>query len=76
MGADFLDLYELKEKLGEGAHALVHKAIRKCDGEEFAVKVFRSSDPEIIASIRKTYQIGSMLSHPNLIKVKELYINQ
>jgi len=42
-------------KLGEGAHAIVHKAIRKSDNQEFAVKIFRSSDPEIIASIRKTY---------------------
>ncbi|CAK57191.1 unnamed protein product (macronuclear) [Paramecium tetraurelia] len=76
IAADFSDNYELGEKLGEGAHAIVHKAIRKCDNQEFAVKIFRSSDPEIIASIRKTYQIGSMLQHPNLIKVKELYINQ
>ncbi|CAD8179524.1 unnamed protein product [Paramecium octaurelia] len=76
IAADFSDNYELGVKLGEGAHAIVHKAIRKSDNQEFAVKIFRSSDPEIIASIRKTYQIGSMLSHPNLIKVKELYINQ
>lgn len=53
--ADFLDIYDLGEKLGEGAHAIVHKTIRRSDKQEFAVKIFRSSDPEIIATIRKTY---------------------
>ena len=54
----------------------MHKAIRKKDNAIFAVKIFRTNDPEIIATIRKTYQIGSLLQHPNLIQVKELYINE
>jgi hypothetical protein len=29
--ADFLDIYDLGEKLGEGAHAVVQKAIRRSD---------------------------------------------
>lgn len=53
--SDFTDFYVIQEKLGEGAHALVHKAIRKKDNAIFAVKIFRTNDPEIIATIRKTY---------------------
>lgn len=73
---DFTHIYRTEERLGEGAHALVHRVIRISDNAEFAAKIFRTSDPEIITTIRKSYYICQLLSHPNLLEVKELFINE
>ena len=40
----FEDAYELKEKIGEGAHASVYKCIQKSSGKVFAVKVTKQGD--------------------------------
>lgn len=40
----FEDAYELKEKIGEGAHATVYRCIQKSTRKIFAVKVTKQGD--------------------------------
>jgi serine/threonine protein kinase len=40
----FEDSYELKEKIGEGAHATVYRCIQKSSGKVFAVKITKQGD--------------------------------
>ena len=50
--SNFQDVYELKNQLGQGANAVVKRAIRQSDGLQFAVKVIRTGDDERILSVR------------------------
>jgi hypothetical protein len=50
--SNFHDVYELKNQLGQGANAVVKRAIRQSDGLQFAVKVIRTGDDERILSVR------------------------
>ena len=59
---DFHSKYLLHEKIGEGAHAIVKKAtLIKDPLKVFAVKIFRTGEPEIITQIRKTYYNAKLL---------------
>lgn len=78
----FSSQYELGKMIGEGAHAIVrlgHKKPQegqKASGQAYAIKIFRTGDPEVISTIRKTYQIAKIVQHPNIIKMHELYIDE
>ena len=48
----FEDHYQLGVKLGEGGQSVVYECQSKMTGKEFAVKVTRSSNEEIIETIR------------------------
>lgn len=67
--------------LGEGAHAIVRKANKYSknkidDPKVYAVKIFRSGDPEIINTIKKTYNNSRFLNHPLIAATIELFINE
>lgn len=66
--------------LGEGAHAIVRKCWKNSKNTQqpklFAVKIFRSGDPEIVTTIKKTYNISRFLHHPAIASTYELYINE
>lgn len=40
------------------------------------MKIFRSGDPEIINTIKRTYNISRFLHHPSVASTYELYINE
>jgi calcium-dependent protein kinase len=42
----------------------------------YAVKIFRSGDPEIVNTIKKTYNISRFLHHPSVARTFELYLNE
>eukprot|EP00826_Nyctotherus_ovalis_P059986 TRINITY_DN8389_c0_g1_i1.p2 TRINITY_DN8389_c0_g1~~TRINITY_DN8389_c0_g1_i1.p2 ORF type:complete len:131 (+),score=35.81 TRINITY_DN8389_c0_g1_i1:462-854(+) len=67
--------YELREVLGQGVSGLVKKCVNKKTGELFAVKMVRTSDIEIVKAIKNEFQLQKELSHPNIVKVYELYYN-
>jgi len=63
--------------VGEGAHGIVQVCYRK-DGSRtpYAVKIFRTGDPEIINTIRQTFQINRSLNDLNcVVKALDLFIN-
>ncbi|EAR90042.2 Serine/Threonine kinase domain protein (macronuclear) [Tetrahymena thermophila SB210] len=75
ISGNFNDFYELKEILGEGCVGLVKKAVRKSDGQVFAVKTVRTRDEETIENIKQEFLHLKQLNHPNIVKVYELYID-
>lgn len=48
----FWEKFTKKRKLGEGTSGIVRKCIRKEDGKEFAVKIVRTRDDEIIFHVK------------------------
>jgi len=67
--------YELFEILGEGTTGVVKKCIDRKTRESFAAKIIRTNDTEIIKAIKNEFLIQKQLSHPNIVKVYELFYN-
>ncbi|CAD8069119.1 unnamed protein product [Paramecium primaurelia] len=76
---NFDEIYCYKNKnLGQGAHGIVKICYNKLEGNaiQYAVKVFRSGDPEIISTIKKTFKINRQLNDLQcVIKAIDLFIN-
>ena len=78
----FWNLYEKKNKLGEGTSGLVRRCIHKATGKEYAVKIVRTRDEEIIFHVAVLYwQLKNEfrnlknMHHENVIEVSKLYID-
>jgi serine/threonine protein kinase len=72
----FFDLFNVEEKLGEGAQSVVKKCTELASGNIFAVKLFRSCDCELIEMLKAQYKILTELSHPNIIEGYYLFVNE
>ncbi|CAD8092107.1 unnamed protein product [Paramecium sonneborni] len=76
---NFDEIYCYKNKsLGQGAHGIVKICYNKQDGNkiQYAVKIFRTGDPEIISTIKKTFKINRQLNDLEcVIKAIDLFIN-
>ncbi|CAK81564.1 unnamed protein product (macronuclear) [Paramecium tetraurelia] len=76
---NFNEVYCYKNKrLGEGAHGIVKLCYKKleCNTIQYAVKIFRTGDPEIISTIKKTFKINRQLNDLQcVIKAIDLFIN-
>lgn len=80
IGADgvrhnFLSHYTLGKKLGEGGYAVVKLCQRHRDNQVFAVKIGKreSMNSDDVDNLKKEYQLVSILDHPNIMRVFELY---
>ncbi len=68
-----LERYELRELLGEGGSASVHRAIDREIGREVAIKVLRDTyDPNLRARFLREGRLMASLGHPNLVKVYDV----
>lgn len=65
--------YELREVLGQGTSGLVKKCVNRKTGELFAVKTVRTGDTEILKAIKNEFLLQRELSHPNVVRVHELF---
>jgi hypothetical protein len=65
---EFNEMYEEVGIIGQGGHAMVKKCRKRNNSDplEYAVKIFRSGDPEIINTIKKTFQSNQVLKHNNV----------
>ncbi|CAD8086830.1 unnamed protein product [Paramecium sonneborni] len=76
---NFDEIYCYKNKnLGQGAHGIVKICYNKLEGNviQYAVKIFRTGDPEIISTIKKTFKINRQLNDLQcVIKAIDLFIN-
>jgi hypothetical protein len=45
-------------------------------GQQVAVKICRSGDPEIVKTFIETYKNQRLLNHPGLVKAHEIHINE
>eukprot|EP00931_Biecheleriopsis_adriatica_P105128 TRINITY_DN79705_c0_g1_i1.p1 TRINITY_DN79705_c0_g1~~TRINITY_DN79705_c0_g1_i1.p1 ORF type:complete len:439 (-),score=63.96 TRINITY_DN79705_c0_g1_i1:63-1349(-) len=73
-GPGLSDHFELFEKLGQGSTGCVHRARRKRDGEEVAVKIMRATEVEMIESFRQEHILLSRMAHPNIIKSLDFFV--
>lgn len=55
LNGTFWEKFDKKKKLGEGTSGVVRRCVRKEDGKEFAVKIVRTRDDEIIFHVENFF---------------------
>lgn len=71
--------YEIIEKIGGGGMALVYKAKCKLLNRNVAIKVLRDefvNDEEFIKKFRRESQSAASLSHPNIVSIYDVGVEQ
>jgi serine/threonine protein kinase len=71
----FRKMYEKKDRLGEGTVGMVYKYTKRATGVDYAVKIMKTRDEEMIYQIKEEFRFMRELDHENIIKVYELYID-
>jgi serine/threonine protein kinase len=65
--------YDTMELLGQGATGLVHRAVRRSDGKQVALKrISTGGDPEVMQRAQAEFEIMQKLDHRNIIRPIEL----
>lgn len=73
------DRYEIIEKIGEGGMAYVYKAKCRLLNRNVAIKVLRDefvNDEEFIKKFRRESQAAASLSHPNIVNVYDVGVEE
>jgi tetratricopeptide (TPR) repeat protein len=75
--ADLLRRYELREVLGRGSFGLVHRATRKHDGADVAIKFILLSD-SVSAVVRFMREAGhqAKIIHPNVVRTLDASVEE
>ena len=71
--------YEILEKIGGGGMALVYKARCRLLNRYVAIKVLRDefiNDEEFIKKFRRESQAAASLSHPNIVNIYDVGVDQ
>eukprot|EP00002_Diphylleia_rotans_P012236 TRINITY_DN2395_c0_g1_i1.p1 TRINITY_DN2395_c0_g1~~TRINITY_DN2395_c0_g1_i1.p1 ORF type:complete len:324 (+),score=82.00 TRINITY_DN2395_c0_g1_i1:54-1025(+) len=66
--------YEVLEKLGSGSFAVVKAVREKATGQKYALKIVnkKSADADM-ESLEREMQIMTLIKHPNIVQLKEIY---
>ncbi|KAM3146386.1 hypothetical protein pb186bvf_001355 [Paramecium bursaria] len=70
----YSEMYIEKEILGEGCIGLVKTVIRKSDNQQFAVKIVKTDDEEIVKNMILEFKNLRKLSHPNIVQMEQLFV--
>jgi serine/threonine protein kinase len=75
--ADLNDLYEIKEKLGNGKFGLVRLGIHKLTGRKVAIKIMTKKDMtnRDLELVKTEIDILKICQHPNIIKLYDIFEN-
>lgn len=68
--------YELKERIGEGAFAVVHRATQSSLGRDVAVKIVRAelaNQPEFIRRFEAEAQMVASIEHPHIVPLYDYW---
>ena len=68
--------YELHERIGEGAFAIVHRATQAALGREVAVKIIRAelaNRPEFIRRFEAEAQMVARIEHPSVVPLYDYW---
>jgi eukaryotic-like serine/threonine-protein kinase len=65
-------VYELDAFLGAGAAGVVWAAHRLDDGTRVALKIARTSEPELQRRFEREARIASRLAHPNVVRILDV----
>ena len=74
---NLLDIYEVKEKLGNGKFGLVKLGINKQTKEKVAIKIMnkKKMDTSDIELMRTEIEILKICQHPNIIRLYDIFEN-
>jgi len=72
VGHTLTDRYRLLAHIGKGGMADVYRAEDRAEQRVVALKLLRSSRPELASRLRREYQILTALAHPRIVEVFEL----
>lgn len=75
-GARPLRGYELAERLGEGAFAVVHRGVQPGVSRDVAIKIIRSEladRPEFVRRFEAEAQLVARLEHPNIVPIHDFW---
>jgi len=74
---NLLDIYEVKEKLGNGKFGLVKLGINKHTKEKVAIKIMnkKKMDTSDIELMRTEIEILKICQHPNIIRLYDIFEN-
>lgn len=70
---DFLDEYEIKEKLGSGSYGTVYNCLHKVTEQDRAVKEIKKDRIKNMNQFKTEIKILQTLDHPNVIKLYEYF---
>ena len=74
---NLLDIYEVKQKLGNGKFGLVKLGINKKTNQKVAIKIMNKRQMNIsdLELVRTEIEILKICQHPNIIKLYEIFEN-
>mmetsp|Transcript_104006 Transcript_104006/g.238123 ORF Transcript_104006/g.238123 Transcript_104006/m.238123 type:complete len:757 (+) Transcript_104006:40-2310(+) len=70
---DMHKLYEMKEKLGEGAFGTVLRAMNRITNKDCVIKVMHLQAGAPIEQLRQEVDIMRMLDHPHVVRIFQCY---
>lgn len=75
--SDLTDIYEVKEKLGNGKFGLVRLGIHKETGRKVAIKIMSKKDMnnQDLELVRIEIEILKICQHPNIIRLYDVFEN-
>ena len=75
--ADLNDIYEVREKLGNGKFGLVRLGIHKQTGRRVAIKIMtkKDMDNKDLELVKTEIDILKICQHPNIIKLYDVFEN-
>ena len=69
-----VDDYEIQSTLGEGSYGVIYKVKNINDNKIFAMKKIIAHDVEEIEDFHREYELVSLCSHPNIMKIYAMNI--
>lgn len=72
-GPQLSDRYDVLEAISQGTVGVVHRALRREDGRQVALKVVRSSDEEMVLIQRKEYEVLRSIDHPHIVRAFDFF---
>lgn len=70
------DKYDVYEELGRSPFAVVHRAVNKTDGKNYAVKFIETPEPDDISLVEKEIDRMANLVDPNILNLRETFQNK
>jgi hypothetical protein len=75
--ADLTDIYDVKEKLGNGKFGLVRLGVHKMSGRQVAIKIMSKKDMnnQDLELLKTEIEILKICQHPNIIRIIDVFEN-
>jgi serine/threonine protein kinase len=75
--ANLTDIYDVKDKLGNGKFGLVRLGIHKTTGRKVAVKIMNKKDMTLqdLELVKTEIEILKVCQHPNIIRLYDIFEN-